>query len=145
MSQTIDTLEPAREAAGRLAWRDAYDRYAALDTEALPPDDLENYAEAAWWTGKPAEAINLRELAYAAFASAGRKRDAARVAITLSWDESGRGAFSVSHGWLATATRILEAEPDSAEHARLALTRAVNAMFAEGDSSAAIEAFDRAY
>ena len=63
----------------------------------------------------------------------GKDLDAARVALTLSWDETNRGAFSVAQGWFATAERLLENREESAEHGRIALTRASNAMFAEGN------------
>ena len=63
----------------------------------------------------------------------------------MSWDETNRGAFSVAQGWFATAERLLEGREESAEHGRIALTRASNAMFAEGNYPSAIEHFDRAY
>jgi len=145
MSQVVGSLDSARQAAARHAWREAYDAYSSADSLDLTPEDLESFADAAWWTGKLDEAISLRERSYAGFAAAGEKPGAARVALTLSWDQSGRGAFAVSQGWFANAERLLEREPDSVEHGYLALTRAVNTLFAEGDIPAAIGDFDRAY
>jgi class 3 adenylate cyclase len=143
MKQLLD-VQGARSAAARHAWRDAYSAYASLDEAELTPADLERFADAAWWIGKIEQAIALRERAYAGFASAGDGRSAARMALTLSWDHGGRGAFAVSHGWLANAERLLDAEEESAEHAQLELTRGTNAMFAEGDLTKAIERLDRA-
>src|SRR3990172_4968557 len=133
VSQVIDSLANARAAAARQAWREAYEVYSGLDPQELTPSDLETYAEAAWWSGKLDEAIALRERAHAAFTAAGDTLGAARIALTLTWDYEGRGAFSVSNGWLANAERLLEGLPESAEHGRLLLTHAVTAMFAEGD------------
>jgi class 3 adenylate cyclase len=144
VSQVADSLNAARTAAGSHAWREAYDAYAAADERELSPSDLERFADAAWWTGRLDQAISLRERAYAGFSGAGEKLDAARLALTLSWDHGGRGAFSVSHGWFANAERLLEGEPESVTHGLMALTRAVNAMFAEGDLAAATKDFDRA-
>jgi class 3 adenylate cyclase len=144
VSQVADSLDTARNAASSLAWRDAYDAYAAADVRDLAPADLERFADAAWWTGRLDQAISLRERAYAGFSAAGEKLDAARLAITLSWDQGSRGAFAVSHGWFANAERLLDGEPESVVHGLLALTRAVNAMFAEGDLRAAISDFERA-
>jgi class 3 adenylate cyclase len=144
LSQLIDTLAAAREAASRHAWREAYAAYASLDRQDLTAEDLERHAEAAWWMGKLDEAINLRERSYAAFASTGEELRAARVALMLSWDHSNRGAFSVAHGWFANAERLLEGKPESAEHGLVVLTRAVEAMFAEGNLADAIAGFDRA-
>ncbi len=145
MSQTLDPVTAARDAASRQSWREAFEAYAELDTSSLSPDDLERFGDAAWWSGKLAQAIRLREQAYVAYAAESRNIDAARVALTLSWDETNRGAFSVAHGWLATAERRLEGQPESVEHGRVALTRAANALFAEGDYPFAIEHLERAY
>jgi class 3 adenylate cyclase len=145
MSKTVDALEAAREAAARHAWRQAFEEYGSADPAQLTAEDLDRFGEAAWWSGRLGEAIDLRGRAYAAYASAGQNRAAARVALTLSWDESGRGSFAVSHGWFASAQRLLEDEPEAVEHARLALTQAINTMFAEGDFPAAIAHFERAF
>jgi len=145
MSQVVDTLGSAREAATRHSWREAHDAYANADASSLTASDLETYAEAAWWGGKLDEAIRLRERAYAAFTSAGDKTAAARLALTLSWDQNNRGAFAVAQGWFSNAERLLEGLPDSPERSRLLLTQAVTTMFAEGDFDLAAELFDLAY
>ena len=145
MAQTVDSLTVARDAASRQSWREAFEAYEALDQATLSPEDLERYGEAAWWRGHLGEAIRLREQAYVAYSGDGKDLDAARVALTLSWDESNRGAFSVARGWFATAERLLENAEESAEHGRVALTRGSAAMFAEGNYPVAIENFERAY
>jgi class 3 adenylate cyclase len=144
VAQVIDSLDAARDAAGRHAWRDAYEAYSNVDGQDLTPKDLENFGHAAWWTGKLDDAISARERSYAGFAGAGDKLSASRLALTLASDHMGRGAFSVSGGWFATAERLLEGEPESVEHARLTLTRAVTALYVEGNLAEAIEGFDRA-
>jgi class 3 adenylate cyclase len=144
VAQVIDSLDAARDAAGRHAWREAYEAYSNVEGQDLTPEDLENFGHAAWWTGKLDDAISARERSYAGFAGAGDKLSASRLALTLASDHMGRGAFSVSGGWFATAERLLEGEPESVEHARLALTRAVTAMYVEGNLAEAIEGFDRA-
>ena len=145
MAQTIDPAAVARDAASRQAWREAFDAFEQLDLSSLSADDLERFGDAAWWSGKLGQAIRLREQAYVAFSGEGKDVDAARVALTLSWDETNRGAFSVGQGWFATAERLLHDHEESAEHGRMALTRAGHAMFAEGNYSLSIEHFDRAY
>ncbi|HEY3106016.1 MAG TPA: adenylate/guanylate cyclase domain-containing protein [Gaiellaceae bacterium] len=145
MSQTVDPIVGARDAASRQSWREAFEAYASVDQASLSAEDLERYGEAAWWSGRLGEAIRLRERAYVAFAGEGRNVDAARVALTLSWDESNRGAFSPAQGWFATAERQLEGEEESAVHGRIALTRAAQAMIAEGNYPMAIAHFERAY
>jgi class 3 adenylate cyclase len=145
MSQTVDPIVGARDAASRQSWREAFDAYSNLDPASLSAEDLEWYAEAAWWSGKLNDAVRLRERAYVAYAGAGQKVAAAGVALTLAWDESNRGAFAVAQGWFATAERQLEGEEESAVHGRIALTQASQAMFAEGDYPKAIANLERAY
>jgi len=145
VAQTIDPAAIARDAASRQSWREAFEAYEQLDQSSLSAGDLERFGEAAWWSGKLGQAIRLRERAYVAYSGEGKDLDAARVALTLCWDETNRGAFSVAHGWFATAERLLENTEESAEHGRIALTRAGQAMFAEGDYALAIEHFEHAY
>src|SRR5918996_3733536 len=145
MAQVLGSLDSARDAAARHAWRSAYDAYAGIDREELTPADLEHFADAAWWTGLLDEGIRLRERAYTAYSASGDKLGSARLALTLSWDHSGRGAFAVSNGWFATAERLLADEPEANEHAFLTLTRGTTALFGRGDIDTALVEFERAY
>ncbi len=145
MSQAVDPIVGARDAASRQSWREAFEAYANLDPASLTAEDLEWYGEAAWWSGKLNEAVRLRERAYVAYAGEGRNVSAAQVALTLAWDESNRGAFAVGQGWFATAERQLEGEEESAVHGRIAFTQAGQAMFAEGNYPKALASLERAY
>jgi class 3 adenylate cyclase len=145
MSQLASPVDDARASAARGAWRDAYALYGEADGGGLEPVDVETYGEAAWWSGKLDEAIALRERAYAAYTASGDALGAARMALLLSWDHEGRGAFAVSNGWLATAERLLDGVPEAPEHARLRLMHALSALFAEGDLERADALFDEAY
>ena len=144
MSQVMDSRDDARAAAGRQAWRAAYAAFGEVDTAELAAADLENYGEAAWWSGKIDEAIRHREKAFAAYTSEGDARGAARVAITLAWDYEGKGSFAVSHGWFANAERLLDDVDEAPEHAHLLLTKALGAMM-QGELEAAVAMFDEAY
>src|SRR5262245_11692534 len=145
MSQVVDTLAEARAAAERQSWRSAYGTYSEVADAELTPTDLENYGEAAWWSGKLDEAIALRERAYTGYTAAGDELGAARIALTLSWDNEARGSFAVAGGWLANAERLLKDIPETPEHGRLRLVHALTAMFAEGDYERAVRRFDEAY
>jgi class 3 adenylate cyclase len=145
VSQVLAPLDAGREAATRHAWREVYEAYTNANGEELTPKDLESFAEAAWWTGQLDEAIHLRERSYTGFSSVGEKLDAARLAITLMWDEVGRGAYSVAGGWLAKAERLLEGMPESAEHGQLALARGYSALFGGENLTDALSDLDRAY
>ena len=145
MSQVMDSIDAARAAAGRQAWRDAYAAYLEVDSQELTASDLESYGEAAWWSGKLDEAIAQRERAHAAYTADDDTLGAARMALTLSWDYEGRGSFAIARGWLANAERLLENQPESPEHGWLLLVHALTALFAEGDFDRAIALFDEAF
>jgi class 3 adenylate cyclase len=144
VSTVFDALQTARVAHARHAWREAFDAFSGADQQDLTPADLDSFAEAAWWTGKVELAIDLRERAYAAFAAVGEKQSAARLALTMSWDHAGRGAFAVASGWFGNAERLLADEPQSPIHAFLTLTRAVTALFGGGNLTDAAREFERA-
>ena len=139
------TVEVARNAAERHSWREAYDAYTGSDDSGLTPDDQEQFADAAWWTGKIDEAIGLRERSYAGFSAAGDRLGAARLALTLSWDHLNRGAFAVSRGWFANAERLLEGQTEAREHGFLALSRGITTLFAEGNIDDALPELERAH
>lgn len=130
MTQVVDdSLEAGREAARRHAWRDAYEFLRRTDKDGeLTGDDLQNLAEAAWWTGYLEEAIALRERAYAVFVEAGDTRRAAMLAVMMSMDHAARAAMSVSSGWLARAKRLLGNEAEIVERGHLALARGMYAL-----------------
>ena len=145
MSSAVDSLDAARRATARHGWHDAHDAYSIADAQDLTPEDLESFAQAAWWTGRLDEAVSLRERAYAGFASPGDKLSAARTALLLSWDYLARDAVSVFQGWVAKAERLIEALPESVEHGHLALSRAYRAMLVEGSFPDALPDLERAY
>lgn len=143
MNQIVDDpLHAGREAAARGAYRDAYELLSQVGS-SLEAGDLERLAEAAYWTGRLDEAIDLRERTYRAFAEAGEKQEAARLALWISQDYFGKAALSVASGWFCKAERLLEDEEESAAHGFLAFARGGNAMMA-GDMETALAETDRA-
>ena len=131
-------VEAANAAFARHAWGEAYERFAEADKAArLMPADLESYAEAAWWSGNLNEAISLAERVYAAYVSAGERRRAARVAISLVQDNHMKQAEAVAGAWIARAERLLENDHESAEYAAL---RVMRGLFASDLDTALSEA-----
>ena len=122
-------LDAGRSAAARHAWPEAIEALGGADRDgALGPDDLELLGTASWWAGQPDESRTALERAFATYVDAGRNDDAARVALTMAY-ESLRGlSESVGVGWLARATRLLDALPESPYHAFLKLFHAVAAI-----------------
>jgi len=133
----IETLERGRAAAGRHAWNEAVEAFAAADLEGgLAPDDLLALGHAHWWSGHPDEATEAFERAYAGFVEAGRPGDAADVAMELAYRAFRDLKESVGSGWLGQAARLLGDTPESSAHASMAVFGAFNAIiqtrYAEG-------------
>ena len=122
MADVVVGLETARDAASRYAWREAFDLFAAADAASpLEPDDLDLMAECAWWIGRMRHCIALRERAHAEYLKAGNVRRAARVAIELADHRGDLGESDDAMAWIQKATRMLEGEPEGAEHGWLQL------------------------
>jgi class 3 adenylate cyclase len=145
MSNVVESLDAARQAASRFNWRDAYEAYSAASRDELTPEDLERFAEATWWMGGRDEAVGLRQRAYAGYTAAGDKQAAARISITLFWDHMSSGAVAVARGWFAKAERLVQALPESALHGYLLASRGFAALMGEGALDVAGTAFEAAY
>lgn len=134
----------AREAASRYGWREAFDLLAAADAVApLGPDDLDLMAECAWWLGKMRHCIALRERAHTEYRKQGNLRRAARVALDLSHHHGDLGEGGDASAWLQNASRLLDAEPEGAEHGWLSFTRSLVALDS-GDLEAAVSGAEEA-
>jgi tetratricopeptide (TPR) repeat protein len=115
----------------RYAWGEAFTLFAEADAvEPLGPADLDLMADCAWWIGKMRHCIALRERAHAAYLKAGQVRRAARVAIELGDHHADLMEVPVASAWIQRATRLLEGEPEAAEHGWLKLAMG---LMARGD------------
>ena len=135
-------LERAKAAFERHAWSDAYGLFTEAAAQgALTPSDMEAYADAAFWCGRPDECLSIRERAYAAYEALGDNRSRARMALELSRDSGLKGVRAVAAAWFVRATKALEGEPRWPEHAKLEIAKA---MMQGSDTPAARSAADRA-
>lgn len=128
MSEARADLESARGAAGDLRWREAYRLLRQMDPADLAPADLELFADAAWWSCRVAEEIELRQQAYAGFVAAGQPRRAAYTAWLLSVRYGLRGRSAVSSGWLQRAERQLADDPDCVEQGYVTCSKVEQAL-----------------
>jgi class 3 adenylate cyclase len=140
----IETLEGGRDAFARHAWTEAIEAFTAADLEGgLSPEDLEQLGTAHWWSGHPDESTEGLERAFTAYSDAGRRLEAAWIAMTLAYQAFQRVEAPVGGGWLARAERLLADEPESKMHARLAVFHSFGAVLA-GQLEAGIASADRA-
>ena len=130
MSPSVgDRLAEARDAFQGHAWSRALELFKQADLEdKLPPEDIESMGEAAWWAAQPDEGIEAFQRAYSAYLTAGQKTRAAYVALTLAREFGVRLEGPVSAGWFNRAKRLLDAEPEGAEHGYLYLRECVLAL-----------------
>jgi class 3 adenylate cyclase len=114
----IQTIERGRDAVDRHDWAQAIEALVAVDREGgLGPDDLVLLGASLWWEGRPDEATDALERAFAGLTDAGRRVDAAGVAFRLCYEAFRSLNVAVAGGWLAQAERLLADEPESAIHA----------------------------
>jgi class 3 adenylate cyclase len=129
MAQVIeDPIAAGREAVRRRAWKEAYDLLSSADAE-LSAEDVEQLADAAFWSVRLDEALTLRERAYKAHLDEGNRLRAGGLAIRLALDYLSKGNGPLFNGWLAKGERLLADEPESREHGRAALVRALSAQW----------------
>ena len=84
-------------------------------------------AEAAWWSMRPDDAIEILERAYAG--SSGARRCAGRpVAVTLSREHGAKLEGSVATGWFNRAERHIASEPEGRAHGYLYARQSVRAL-----------------
>jgi DNA-binding NarL/FixJ family response regulator len=138
-------LVRGREAAGRLAWADAYAALSLADqSSSLAAEDLELLATAAYLLGHLEDCLRALQRAQQLHAEAGDSRRAARCALWLAFHLGNAGELAQAGGWLARANRLLEHEPpDCAERGHLLLPLAIQHIVT-GDPAAARELSARA-
>jgi DNA-binding SARP family transcriptional activator len=141
-----DALVAARSAAERSRWPEAVDLFRVADGrgDGLGGDDLDAYAEAAFWLGRPDEAHLARQRAHAVLLAHDQPRRAAMVATVLSVNYGARRRIAVAEGWFRRAERLLMDQAECPEHGFLAWARAMHSI-AAGDLDVALSAARHAF
>lgn len=129
---------PARAAAAQMRWSEAYQLLAGADASQLAPDDIELFADCAWWQCQIEHEITLRQQAFNRFVAEGRALRAAYAAWMLSVRHGLRGEPAAASGWLRRAQRQLAGQPEGVEHGYVACKEAEHAL-QQGDLSQARE------
>jgi DNA-binding NarL/FixJ family response regulator len=137
-------LVRGRQAAGRLAWADAYTALSVADrSSSLAGEDLELLATAAYLLGHLEDCLRALRRAQRFHAEHGDLRRAARCAFWLGFHLINERELAQAGGWLARANRLLEHEPECAERGYLLVPVALEQIVA-GDHAAAQETAARA-
>jgi class 3 adenylate cyclase len=145
MAQPVtDPLVAARDAFQAREWDRALDLFKqADDQERLAPEDMESMAEAAWWGARPDEGIESFQRAYSAYLEAGKPLRAGYVAVTLAREFAVKHAGPVASSWFNRAKKLLESQPEGAEHGYLYARESVLALH-QGNAEEAIAFAQRA-
>ena len=127
------------DALARHAWGEALERFAEADAAGeLTPAELNEYATAAWWNGRLAQAIEIRERAYGAASRANQVEVAVMLALELARDNVYRTADPLAAAWLQRAERLLAGVEENRGHGWLAATKAFrSALLGDVDASLA--------
>jgi DNA-binding CsgD family transcriptional regulator len=139
-----DSLVGGRRAFAERSWAQAYASLSDADREGqLEAGDLERLATAAYLVGDDQGSAGAWTRAYHERLRSNDKRRAARCAFWLILELLSLGDWVRGSGWLATAERLLDPDPECAERGLL-LVMAARTQAKNGDSAAAYETFAHA-
>jgi DNA-binding SARP family transcriptional activator len=138
-------LDAGRDALAGRRRDEAFSLLSRADSEgSLAPEALEALGEAALWSGHNRVSISARHRAHMGYLEAGDTRAAARVAVSLASNHGIRLELAVAEGWARTAARLLDDEPEAAEHGFLASVMSV-VLLETGELNASLEQAQLAY
>lgn len=123
--QRDDLLRAGAEALRAGDWERARAAYAAAGERGMTAEVLDGLSRAAHFAGEYADAIALKERAFAEYRRSGDAPAAAEVARWLAFLQGMvRGNMAVARGWMARAERLLEGLERTAAHGWITLDRA---------------------
>jgi len=134
-----EIVQEARDAFARRDWVRARDGFkAARERGTLTADDTFALGDAVWWLGSFREANTFYEEAYRLYLDEARPLQAAKSAMGIAAFLFMRGEAATGSGWMSRALRLLQDEPESAEHGYLLIMDLESALGA-CDFDAALE------
>jgi len=117
MAPDHTTLELARAAYERHDWPRARELFRAARARGeLPADGLYALSDAAWWLGDDEECLEACGGAYHLYLKEDQPRRAALAAVDLAMVFFLRGESTLGSGWMSRARRLLDDQPEAAEH-----------------------------
>ncbi|HUO72808.1 MAG TPA: adenylate/guanylate cyclase domain-containing protein [Solirubrobacteraceae bacterium] len=136
-----DPLAAGRDAFARRHWEDAFGLLTAADRERpLAPRDIESLAEAACWTRRYDDMLELLERAEAGYEREGDCRGAARTALALTREHYQRNHDAPMGAWMMRAARLLDGQPDCHETGLLLWMKVRGLLFIADDLPGALAA-----
>lgn len=123
-------IQQGRAAYVARGFEDAYRCLSAADAvEALPAEDLELVAEAAFLTGREEQSVDLWTRAYQQHLNDEDPERAAASAYWLAFHLANRGELAPASGWAARGMKLLDDGRDCAERGYLMMIAAIQAVW----------------
>jgi ATP/maltotriose-dependent transcriptional regulator MalT len=119
-------------------WRRSYDELTVGDLARLDAGQLESLGEAAFWLGRPREAIAARGLAYGLHRDTGDHARAARTCWQLFHQHFELNETAAASGWLSRGRRHARQVPDAVERGYVGVAAALWASYC-GSCDQAVE------
>jgi tetratricopeptide (TPR) repeat protein len=120
-----DLLRSGREALAAADWEGARSCFEQAQEREESPEGLDGLSQVAHFEGDYEQAIELKERAFAAYRSSGKRVEAAEIARWLAFlHGTFHGNFSVASGWMGRAESLLDEVEECAAHGWLILDRA---------------------
>lgn len=122
-------LSQARAAHREHRYDVAFDALRSAQEQApLDVEDLNRFADSAWWLGVMGECLRLTEQLHQEFLSSGRLDEAAAQALGLGSLLAMRGEPALAAGWLGRARRLFADQPPGPAHGMLWYTDLLQAL-----------------
>jgi DNA-binding CsgD family transcriptional regulator len=120
-----DLLRSGREALAAADWERARSCFQQAREREETPEALDGLSEVAHFEGDYDSAIELKELAFAAYRRRGKQVEASDIARLLAFlHGTFHGNFAVASGWMGRAESLLDGVEECAAHGWLILDRA---------------------
>ena len=120
VDDALELLDGARAAFARRDWIRASEGFkAARERGPLSADDTYALGDAVWWLGSFREAEGCYEAAYRLYLHEARPQRAAMCALVIAGFLFMRGEEAAGSGWMSRALRLLQDQPECAEHGYL--------------------------
>src|SRR4029453_12293191 len=116
-------VEKGRQSLARNAWREAFMRLSAVDSESpLEPEDIERLGISAYLIGNESDSLEMLARAHREWLKHDEVERAARSAFWLGFVLLQKGQRAQGNGWIARSRRLLdEGQRDCVERGYLLL------------------------
>ena len=121
---TVNSIATGQRALAAGDWTGARSAFEQALADGETVEALDGLGQALWWLNEPAEALELRQRAYAEFVRRRERPPAIGIAVFLAREFfTVHGNLAATTGWLARAQSLLEEEGACPQVVWLELTR----------------------